>query len=188
MGRPKMLLPLGGRTLVAAAVAPLLASGLARVVLVLGCQADRVLRDAALPADPRLTVVVNAEWRAGLASSLLCGLASCAEADAVLIALGDRPGVTPDEIDRLLGAWREGARLAAGCQAGRVVHPVLFDRAPYPELRVLRGDVGARDVVRRHLTELALVEVGPAWDLDTEEDYRALLEGRRPGRDEGVAW
>jgi molybdenum cofactor cytidylyltransferase len=188
MGRPKMLLPFGSGTLLAAAVAPLLASGLERVVVVLGCEADRVLRGAGLPAHPRLAVVVNPGWREGLAASLRCGLAACDEAEAVVVSLGDRPGVSPDGVDRLLAAWRGGARLAAGCHAGRVVHPVLFDLALFPELRELRGDVGAREVVRRHREEAALVEVGPVWDVDREDDYRALLEGRQPGDGEGIEW
>src|SRR5262249_7925018 len=59
MGRPKMLLPFGPGTILSSATAPLLEAGLARVVVVLGADAEHVRREAALPDDPRLAFVVN---------------------------------------------------------------------------------------------------------------------------------
>ena len=61
MGGPKMLLPLGGRTLLSTVAAALLDAGLPSVVVVLGCDADHVRAAAGLPEDPRLRVVVNDE-------------------------------------------------------------------------------------------------------------------------------
>src|ERR1700687_4876111 len=52
MGRPKMLLPAGGGTLLSAAVAPLLEAGLELVVVVLGDRAEEIRRRAQLPAAP----------------------------------------------------------------------------------------------------------------------------------------
>jgi len=63
MGRPKMLLPVAGSTLLASAVTPHLAAGIGRVVVVLGPEAEAVRRGAGLPDDPRLRVVVNGDWR-----------------------------------------------------------------------------------------------------------------------------
>src|SRR6185369_16167688 len=63
MGRPKMLLPLAGGTLLSTVAAALLDAGLPSVVVVLGCDADNVRAAAGLPEDPRLRVVVNDEWR-----------------------------------------------------------------------------------------------------------------------------
>src|SRR6185503_20667438 len=54
MGRPKMLLPLGGVTLLARVAQALLDGGLARVIVVLGHEADMVRRQAGLPQDERL--------------------------------------------------------------------------------------------------------------------------------------
>jgi CTP:molybdopterin cytidylyltransferase MocA len=186
MGRPKMLLPAGGRTLLAAAAAPLLEAGVDRLVVVLGCGADEVRAGAGLPDDPRVAFVVNDAWREGMASSLRRGLEAASSADAVLVALGDQVGVAADAVRRLVEAWRGGARLALPARRGRAGHPVLFDRSLFDELRSLSGDVGGREVVRRHLGEAALVPAAPARDVDTEADYRALLEGRPPDDDEGM--
>lgn len=181
MGRPKMLLPVGGRTLLAAAVAPHLEAGIGRVVVVLGADAAAVRAGAGLPDDPRLEVVVNRRWRDGQSSSLRRGLLACGDAEAALVALGDQPGVTAARVAAVAGAWRPGASLVVPrSSAGRAAHPVLFGRCLWQDLLALRGDVGARDVVRRHLAGAVRVNVDALQDVDDERDYQDLLSGREP--------
>ena len=186
MGRPKMLLPVGSGTVLGAAVAPLLEAGLDPVVVVLGSDAEEVRLGSGLPDDPRLRLVVNPAWREGMSSSLRRGLAECPSAGAALVALGDQVGVTPERVRRLVDAWRSGAPLAVPVHQDRASHPVVFSRALFSELLQLAGDVGARDVVRRHWAEAARVESEPLRDLDTEEDYAALLQGLPPREGQGL--
>ena len=174
MGRPKMLLPAPGGTLLSAAVAPLLEAGLDRVVVVLGDRAEEVRRGARLPADPRLVLVVCAGWAAGMASSLKRGLEACADADAVVVALGDQPGVTAERVRVVTAAFGPGEVLVVPVHRGIPAHPVLFGQSLFPELEALSGDVGAREVVRRHESEAFWIEIEPLQDIDTEEDYRSF--------------
>jgi molybdenum cofactor cytidylyltransferase len=175
MGRPKMLLPAPGGTLLSAAIEPLLEAGLDRVVVVLGNRAEEVRRSAQLPADPRLVFVVCADWAAGMASSLKRGLQACADADAVVIALGDQPGVTAERIGMITAAFGPGRDLVVPVHREIPAHPVLFGRSLFAELEALSGDVGAREVVRRHGHEAVRIEVESLPDIDTEEDYRRFL-------------
>ncbi len=183
MGRLKMLLPVRGTTLLASAVTPLLEAGLERVVVVLGYQAAAVCSGAGLPADPRVAFCVNEDWTSGLSSSLRAGLEVCAEADAVVVVLGDQPNLRSEVVRSLVQAAASGAPLVVPIYKGRVGHPILFRRELLAELGQLSGDAGARDVVRRHIEHAAIVTGDPPRDLDTEADYRAFLEGR-PGRDD----
>ena len=180
MGRPKMLLPMGGGTQLASVAGALLGGGLARVVVVLGCEADEVRRAAGLPEDPRLRVVVNDEWPSGMASSLRRGLQECGDAAAALVALGDQAGITAERVKRIAGAWHPGTSLVVPVSEGRAGHPVLFGRALWDELRALSGDVGGRDVVKRHLADAVLLAEDPLADLDTVEDVRRHLSGTPP--------
>lgn len=173
MGRPKMLLPArGGKSVLAASVEPLLDAGLDRVVVVLGCEAGRVEREAALPEDPRLSVVVNDRWREGMSSSLARGVSECADAEAALVALGDQPGITAERVRRVLAAYGPGVRLVVPVHGSQPGHPVLFARELFAELAALSGDVGAREVVRRHRDGAVLLDLPALPDLDTPEDYR----------------
>jgi len=176
MGRPKLLLPLPeGGTVLARAIRPHLEAGLSRVLVVLGSEAAGVEAAAGLPDDPRLRVMVNEDWDEGMASSLRRGIEACAEAEAVLVALGDEPGVTVSRLSMLLAAWSPGTPLVVPVHAGRPSRPVLFGRALFPELLSLTGDEGGRQVVRRHWGQAVQVEAPPLLDLDTPADYLALL-------------
>lgn len=186
MGRPKMLLPIGDRTVLAAAIAPLLTGGLERVVVVLGAGAEEVRRRAGLPEDSRLCVVVNEGWAEGMSSSLRRGLDECEGAGAAVVSLGDQPGVAVDIVRRLVQAHREGAVLALPVHGTRASHPVLFAHELWDELRDAAGDKGGRDVVKRHWAEATLLETPPVHDLDTEEDYRAMLSGKPAPANQGL--
>jgi molybdenum cofactor cytidylyltransferase len=180
MGRPKMLLPIGDRTLLATIAAALLDAGLCRVVVVLGCDAEGIRAAAGLPDDPRLRVVVNEDWKSGMASSLRRGLDECGDAEAAVVALGDQPGMTADRVRRIVSTWSPGVPLVFPVHDGRAGHPVLFGRPLWPELRVLEGDVGGRDVVKRHVSNAIQVQEVPLADLDTEEDLRRYQAGTLP--------
>jgi CTP:molybdopterin cytidylyltransferase MocA len=186
MGRPKALLPLGDGTVLSTVTERVLQAGVDRLVLVLGHEAEWVRTKARLPDDPRLRIVVHAGWAEGMASSLRAGLEASGDAEAALVVLGDQPGLDPGTIDRLLAAWRGGARIAAVAHGGRLTHPVLFDRSLFAALRLLQGDAGARGVLRAHADEVAHVPGLPLHDLDAPPDYDAFVSGRPAAEDEGL--
>ena len=175
MGRPKMALPLRAGTVLSASLAPLLTAGLARVVVVLGADAERIRREAALPDDPRVQVVVHAAWEEGMSSSLRRGLEECGDAKAVLIALGDQPEMTAARVAAVLAGLRPGVPLVVPVADEIPTHPILFADSLFPELRQLTGDAGAREVVRRHWEDAVRIAAEPLADVDTEEDYRRIL-------------
>lgn len=60
------------------------------------------------------------------------------------------------------------------CKRG---NPVLIGKGLFGELMATRGDVGGREVLARHPDAVRTVNLGPEilWDVDTWEDYEALL-------------
>ncbi len=187
LGRNKLLLPFRGSTVLAVSVSRLLESPVGRVVLVLGYEAEEVQRRAGLPKGPRVATVENPDWASGMATSLRTGLRACAEAEAVIVALGDQPGIDPAVIARLIAAFRAGAPLAVPVHPDpeapggeRASHPVLFGKALFGELIALEGDTGAREIVKRHWAAAARIEGAPVRDVDTEADYAALVDDTPP--------
>jgi molybdenum cofactor cytidylyltransferase len=180
MGRPKLLLPFRGRTLLWWAVSPHLEADVQRVVVVLGEHAAEVRAGSGLPEDERLAFVVNPEWQQGLSSSLHAGLETVADSPAVLVALGDEPGVDAARVRAVREAFSSEVPLVVPVHEGVPGHPVLFAQRLFGELRALQGDLGGREVVRRHWTAAVKLALPPLADVDTEADYRALLaqEGR----------
>jgi molybdenum cofactor cytidylyltransferase len=189
MGRPKQLLPLGGRPLLQRTLDQAAAACLDELILVLGHRAAEIRDALDLPDPSRCRVVVNEHYREGQAGSLRLGLRSAAPAAAAAaILLGDQPLVTAGRIDRVVRAYREAGALAArpmyvGAGGERIPgHPVLLDRSTWAELERLGGDRGARDLLAAHPDWLCQIPLGddPPLDVNTEDDWRragkALLD------------
>ena len=177
LGRPKQLLPLQGEPLLRHTLRAILASSLDDVLVVVGHEAD-VVREAI--ADLPVRVVFNPEFATGQSTSVRAGLdALASDTNAAMFLLGDQPTVDPQVIDSLIDAWQKTkSPVVAPKYRDGIGNPVLFDRAIFPKLTALRGDTGARKIVRAHQQRgrLHVVEItDPAPpDIDTEDDYAAL--------------
>ena len=184
LGRPKQLLDLDGLPVLRHVVDAALASPVREVVVVLGYEATRISRT--MPEDERLRVVLNPEFAAGASTSLRAGLALLDSGiGAAVVLLGDQPGVRPSAVGAVVEAWRAGAGpIVQAAYSGRPAHPTLLDRSVWPDLRRLRGDRGARELIRHRPGLRTLVELGgaPPPDIDTEEDYRRVLGGELGAR------
>lgn len=172
-GRQKQLLDWGGRPLVRAVAEQALAARLDQLLVVVGSAAAEVT--AALAGLP-LRIVANPAYVEGQSTSLRAGIAALGpEVAAALILLGDQPFVSAPIIDRIAAEWRvTGAAIVAPLYRGQRGNPVLFARALFPELLVLRGDQGARALLAADRERLRLVpfdDPRPLDDIDTPDDY-----------------
>ncbi len=164
-GGAKQLAELDGRPLLEHAVAAALAA-LPRVVVVLGARAEEVRAGTDLSGAE---VVVCPDWEEGLAASLRAGLAALGDAREVVVLLGDQPGVSPEAI-----AWI--AAQSGTCRAvysGTPGHPVKLAGKELRRARTLKGDAGARDLLR----DARGVECAPLADprdVDTPSDLEAI--------------
>ena len=104
MGRPKLLLPYGERTVVEQVVSVLLASPSGEVLVVTGHEREAVER--ALAGWP-VRAVFNPDYATGeMLSSVQVGLgAASAESRAALLAVGDMPAVEVGVVAQLVAAY-----------------------------------------------------------------------------------
>ncbi|MET0972107.1 MAG: nucleotidyltransferase family protein, partial [Thermoleophilaceae bacterium] len=175
LGRPKQTLPFGDTTLLGHVLRDVEDSSLERVVLVVGGAAEEALA----PITPRRSEVVrNDSYGSGCASSLLAGLDAVGDVEAVMLLLGDMPGVEPAVIDRVAGAWDERRPWAAVTSyRGELGHPFVFSAAAFPELRELHGDKAVWKLIERHPEQVERIDVDRELprDVDTWDDYEAIL-------------
>ncbi len=178
LGRPKQLLSLGGRPVLAHTLDNAARSGLDGIVVVLGHEADAI-RAAIDFAAAGARVVLNERYREGQSTSLRAGLdALPSEAGAAIFLLGDQPLIGPAILDAILAAYRRTGRpIVMPAYDGRRGNPALFARPLWPELARVVGDQGARGVLRAHADDVLEVPVAGSHytaDLDTVEDYERL--------------
>lgn len=159
-GSPKQLARLDGETLLERAVRIAREAGCSPVVVVLGASAE-LIRSRCAMGDAR--VVVNEDWALGMGSSIGRGVRALSGVDGCVVMTCDMPAVAASHLRLLMGS----GETTASAYAGRRGVPAYFPAARFAELIELRGDVGARELLRGALTvDLAYGE----FDLDTIED------------------
>lgn len=179
MGRPKALLPLGGETFLQRAVRALADGGCDPVFVVLGPGDSASAREAER-AGAR--VLENPEPGEGPITSLRLALAALDASVRGLVYLPvDHPLVRAETVRALLAAARSTrAPIVLPLHASERGHPVVFDRALFPELSDPTLEEGARTVTHRHLGRALSVEVddpGVLVDIDTPDTYEAVIAG-----------
>ncbi len=176
MGTPKPLLPLAGKPMLVHVLDALRGSRVREIVLVLGADAERIQREVPLEG---VRVLVHPAFAEGMSSSLRAGVrAATPKADGFLIVLGDQPLVRSRTVDALVDrAETTRAKVLVPTYAGIRGNPVLLRRSLSAEIASVTGDVGCKEVVRRHVgetEEVAVDDPGILLDVDTSEDLRRL--------------
>ncbi|MGH2915088.1 MAG: nucleotidyltransferase family protein [Solirubrobacteraceae bacterium] len=169
----KQLADLCGRPLLQWAIGAACAvRELSRVVVVVGAHADAVLAGVELG---RAQAVVCEGWADGQSASLRCGLRALGDGvERVVVTLGDAPLVTPEVIALLASAPPR----ARAVYRGRPGHPVVLGADEIAAARSLRGDRGARELLRGGAT----IDVGHLCcgrDVDTPEDLEEIRDEAR---------
>jgi molybdenum cofactor cytidylyltransferase/nicotine blue oxidoreductase len=166
-GMPKALVEYEGSLLVERAVRTARAV-CDPVLVVLGARAADVWRQADLDGA---TVLANAAWESGMASSLRTGLDGLrgwpGRVDAALVTLVDLPGMTPDAL-AAVAAHAAPDALAVATYDGVRGHPVLFGREHWDGVAAtLTGDEGARRyLAMHHVVEVDCTGLADPVDLD----------------------
>jgi CTP:molybdopterin cytidylyltransferase MocA len=150
LGRPKQLVEFDGEPLIRRQCRVAVDARVGDVVVVVGCHA----RECAAAVGPltAATVRVNEHWEEGLASSIreAVGAAIDAGASGLMLVHGDQYALTPADLRPLHAAWFG----AGGTKACRSWHedylgpPVILPARCFDAALRLRGDDGARDVLR----------------------------------------
>jgi CTP:molybdopterin cytidylyltransferase MocA len=112
-------------------------------------------------------VVSCPDWEAGPGASLRCGLAALtADAEAAVVVLADGPNLSPEAVDRVLQAWRDGdVPLVAASYNGDRGHPIVLARD-------LWGSVPDEGLRAFDPMLVPCDDLGAPGDVDRPEDLR----------------
>jgi molybdenum cofactor cytidylyltransferase len=175
MGKLKQLLPLGKSTMVEQALDNLLSSAVDEIIVVVGYRAEEVTET--ISAKP-VKIVFNPNYGEGMSTSIIAGLILVdPRAQTLMLALGDQPFVNSQTINRLIAEFHKHDKgIAVPTFKGKRGHPVIFAIKYKPELLKLKGDIGARGIIKHHpddVLEVAVDAESVVSDIDTRDDYAA---------------
>jgi molybdenum cofactor cytidylyltransferase len=174
MGTQKLILPWKGSTVIGHITDELLASTLKQIIVVTGHNRDGVEE---VLSGRRVTFIHNTLYNRGMLSSVRCGLKALPKScSAVLVALGDQPGISCTLVDRMVEAYAStNKRLLVPSYQGRRGHPLLFSTEFCPEIHTDFDDTGLRGLLHRYPDEVyewPCADSDIMLDIDTPEDYR----------------
>ncbi len=177
LGRSKALLDWRGQPFIRAIASTALSAGVKPLIVVTGAgHADLGAALAGLPVQ----LAHNDNWQSGQASSIRAGVSALPRrTGAAIFLLADQPQVTPEVIRALMDAHAASLSpiVAPLVRTDRRANPVLFDRDTFLDLLALEGDIGGRAIFSKHRVEyLPWHDERLLLDVDTEADYRRLLE------------
>jgi len=176
LGPPKQLLPFRGTTMLGWTVKQAeRAARLDELIVVLGRAADEIRQQVDFGAA---RVVENPVFTEGCASSYKAGLAALnPKSQAMMIILGDQPGIQPEVIDHLAEEWRRREPLIALCSYnGRKGHPMIFAQSMFEQLAALHGDKAAWKLVDANAALVQEIELNLPFpdDINTAEDFERI--------------
>jgi CTP:molybdopterin cytidylyltransferase MocA len=167
----KALAPLGAHPLYEWPLAALRDGGVEDVVVVVG--AATFVVDGA-------EVVRSEDWSEGIAASLRAGVAAARArgAEAVVVALADQPLLDARAVARVIAAREAGVSAIRATYDGSANHPTLLESSLFDAVATLRGDTGARPLLRSAKL-VACDGLGSPQDVDTPEDLARVDRIRR---------
>ncbi len=160
LGQPKQLLSFKGTTLLGWVVQQLdSCEALDEVVVVLGTAAEEVRKQVKFG---NAKVVENPAIGQGCSASYRVGIAACnPETDAIVVLLGDQPGVDPRIVEEVVSVWRrEGGKIVLASYRGRRGHPMVFSKELFDQMVVLHGDKAVWKLVDQHPEWVREVQIG----------------------------
>lgn len=181
MGKPKLLLPWNGTSIVGHLISQWNSLGASQIAIV------HRPNDAALAAElerlhfPKENLIENPQPERGMFSSIVCAAnwhGWNKEISNWAIVLGDQPHLRLETLRALLDFSRQN--LDAICQpafGGQPKHPVILPRGSFDELKNT-GAATLKDFLKLASARSVQFEVndsGLSLDLDTPEDYKRAL-------------
>jgi molybdenum cofactor cytidylyltransferase len=183
MGRPKLSLPLGDRTIIEQVVHSFRAGGVREVLVVLNPAGEEL---AALAKKAGAHVLVLADATADMRATIEHGLDWLEEqfrpqpGDPWLLCPADHPVLEAGVIGQLLNAWQQRGEkdILIPVFNGQRGHPAVIAWRHRAGLRALPPGLGLNSYLRQHSDQTLEVPAASdsiLVDLDTPEDYVRLL-------------
>lgn len=183
MGRPKLALPLGGRTVIEQVVAAIRQAGIENVLVLLG---PHVAELRPLAEGAGASVHVLSETTPDMRTTIEDGLHWLEDrfdpqpTDAWLLVPADHPALRPNVVQELIAARQSDPAHSIFIPTfqGNRGHPALIGWEHVAGMRLLPADKGLNTYLRQQseqTRELPVEYPEVLLDLDTPEDYERLL-------------
>lgn len=125
--------------------------------------------------DKPIQLLHNIDYQTGMASSLVHGVSTFINSDAIVVCLGDMPKASSDVINTLVDAYIQDPDKSMYIPAhkGKRGNPVLIAKCLFDSVLGLKGDIGARALAQQYPQSVVEVPTecrGIHQDVDITKD------------------
>ncbi len=171
----KLLVNVDGEAIVKRSVRPIIEAELEFVVVVTGFENEKI---QSCLNEYELRFVFNEHFMEGMGTSLAVGVDSISaiEPDGILVSLGDLPYLRKKSVLAVVERFcnLRGEKIIIPVHNGIPGHPIVFPFRYAEELKALKGDQGARHLIRCDEDSVAIVEledIGIVRDVDSPDSH-----------------
>jgi molybdenum cofactor cytidylyltransferase len=175
LGTAKQNLIYKDETLLQRAIKAAQGTGCYPIIVVLGANIEVIIPTVeSLP----VTIIYNDDWQQGMSSSIRLGISelqrSPAKISSVILMLCDQPFVNTDLLNQLILSATKNSIVVCAYNNG-IGPPVFFDGYYFPELLLLQGNDGAKEVILKHEDHITTIPFPFGnIDIDTMDDFEGL--------------
>lgn len=184
ISKPKMLLPINGKTILSLLLQEIEQVKPAATLIVTGHYHQEIEQHI---DKKQAELLYNEDWAKGVSTSIRIGvlqmLESNKELDSILIAVSDQPYLNSELLLRMLEKRKQcGKGIVAASYSHSIGTPVLFDKKYFSALQKLEGDRGAKSILQAHFDDIETVDFPMGeMDIDTEDDYEKFCRQKGGG-------
>ena len=125
-----------------------------------------------------IKVVMNKNSELGISHSIKLGIQTDLEADAYMFMVCDQPFISLLSIETLINSFIKSDKgMACLEHKGNLGNPAIFSKKYKNELLNLKGDVGGKSIIKKHLDDLERVQINDEvemMDIDTRKELENL--------------
>ena len=147
-----------------------------KVIVVLGYQKNEIKK--IIKKNKKNIIVFNKEYKKGMASSIKVGLKKVTKKDkGFIIVQSDMPFIKSSDVNKICSSIKSEKYLVHALRyKNRVCNPIGFDVSIMKKFKRIKGDVGAKFMVKRLKNETKFIKVNSLKyfkDFDKVSDFRA---------------
>lgn len=177
----KQLLPWKDSNFLLETIKTVKKSNIDTIHVILGSSFETILEECNLPKSD-VMVSVNPNWSDGLGNSIAFAVKILVDnypvPDGILICLADQPLLSSAYLNSLIHNFeKDTSKIIATNYRKGVGVPALFPKLLYPNLVLLDGDKGAKDLLNTNFKEMVRLDAGgQSLDVDTKLEYNQLIQ------------
>ena len=173
-GKNKLLLKYKRKTLINHVLKSLIKSKVNKIIIVLGHE-DRKIKKIVLKSK-KITFVFNSNYAKGISTSIKCGLKKISKKNiGFLITHADMPLVSKTILNTLCSALKsKNKEIFVPVYKKKIGNPLAFKYLMIKSLKKIKGDRGAKKLIRSNKSKVQLVKMKSKTiliDFDQLKDF-----------------